>query len=101
MNSRQRWKIKRAQKHAAANAGQGSDAGLERVVSACLMGVSGSVAKALTLIDGPAAPRQIQEDCGATKQERRNRSIFYKDTNPFGNKIHAVQKARGKSMPLI
>ena len=65
MNSRQRWKIKRAQKHAAANAGQGSDADLERVVSACLMGVSGNVAKALTLIDGPAAPRQPQEDCGA------------------------------------
>ena len=42
-----------------------------------------------------------QEECGATKQERRNHSIFYKDTNPFGNKIHAVQKARGKSMPLI
>lgn len=73
----------------------------EKKIAPMLMGVSGNVAKALTMIDGPAAPRQPQEECGATKQERRNRSIFYKDTNPFGNKIHATQKQRGKSMPLI
>jgi hypothetical protein len=73
----------------------------EKKIAPMLMGVSGNVAKALTLIDGPAAPRQMQEDCGATKEERRNHSIFYKDTKPFGNKIHAVQKTRGKSMPLI
>lgn len=32
--------------------------------------------------------------------ERKNR-IYYKDSNPYGNKIHAVQKSRGKSTPLI
>ncbi|QXZ19106.1 antitermination protein N [Lelliottia amnigena] len=33
--------------------------------------------------------------------ERKNRRTWYKDSNPFGNKIHAVQKSRGKSTPLI
>lgn len=59
------------------------------------------VAKALTMIDGPAAPLAKREECGATKEECRNHSFFYKDTNPFGNKIHAKQKMRGKSIPLI
>ncbi|ENW8574002.1 regulator, partial [Escherichia coli] len=25
---------------------------------------------------------------------RKNRSIYYKDSNPLGNKIHAVQKIK-------
>ncbi|MFU0912984.1 antitermination protein N [Kluyvera intermedia] len=33
--------------------------------------------------------------------ERRNHRTWYKDSNPYGNKIHAVQKSRGKSTPLI
>lgn len=33
--------------------------------------------------------------------ERKNHRTWYKDSNPFGNKIHAVQKSRGKSTPLI
>lgn len=33
--------------------------------------------------------------------ERKNHHTWYKDSNPFGNKIHAVQKSRGKSTPLI
>ena len=33
--------------------------------------------------------------------QRKNRRTWYKDSNPFGNKIHAVQKSRGKSTPLI
>ncbi|EKU4730598.1 antitermination protein N [Citrobacter sp. Cf084] len=33
--------------------------------------------------------------------ERKNQRTWYKDVNPFGNKIHAVQKSRGKSTPLI
>lgn len=37
----------------------------EKKIAPMLMGVSGNVAKALTLIDGPAAPRQVQEECGA------------------------------------
>lgn len=33
--------------------------------------------------------------------ERKNHRTWYKDSNPYGNKIHAVQKSRGKSIPLI
>ncbi|HHT1700983.1 antitermination protein N [Citrobacter freundii] len=35
------------------------------------------------------------------KLERRMHLNSQKDSNPFGNKIHAVQKSRGKSTPLI
>lgn len=33
--------------------------------------------------------------------ERKNRRTFYADANPFGNKIHAVQKMKLSSKPLI
>ncbi|WP_313048738.1 antitermination protein N [Atlantibacter subterraneus] len=33
--------------------------------------------------------------------ERKNRRTYYRDTNPFGNKIHAVQKMKLSSKPLI
>ncbi|MEA0157712.1 regulator [Escherichia coli] len=34
--------------------------------------------------------------CCKKKEEvfRKNRSIYYKDSNPLGNKIHAVQKVK-------
>lgn len=35
------------------------------------------------------------------KTERKIHLNSHKDSNPFGNKIHAVQKSRGKSTPLI
>ncbi|EBO9914724.1 hypothetical protein LEF25_10800 [Salmonella enterica] len=31
--------------------------------------------------------------------ERKQNRIYYHDANPLGNKIHAVQKQRGKSIP--
>ncbi|MEL0569338.1 antitermination protein N [Citrobacter werkmanii] len=37
----------------------------------------------------------------AEAAERKKQRVWYKDSNPFGNKIHAVQKSRGKSTPLI
>lgn len=43
--------------------------------------------------------QQIQRN--AEKLEREKRRVWYKDTNPLGNKIHAVQKMKGKSIPLI
>ncbi|EDB3635891.1 hypothetical protein F9Y10_12165 [Salmonella enterica subsp. enterica] len=33
------------------------------------------------------------------KVERKQNRIYYRDVNPLGNKIHAVQKQRGKSIP--
>ncbi|EDV6502491.1 antitermination protein [Salmonella enterica subsp. enterica serovar Thompson] len=31
--------------------------------------------------------------------DSKNHRIYYRDANPLGNKIHAVQKQRGKSIP--
>ncbi|CAH6577182.1 hypothetical protein AI2935V1_1552 [Citrobacter freundii] len=42
-----------------------------------------------------------QLESRAEAVERKNHRTWYKDANPFGNKIHAVQKSRGKSTPLI
>lgn len=60
------------------------------------------VESALNPIDlsGLAEYRQEMER-RAEAVERKNHRTWYKDSNPFGNKIHAVQKSRGKSTPLI
>lgn len=60
------------------------------------------VESAVTPIDltGLAEYRQEMER-RAEAVERKNHRAWYKDSNPFGNKIHAVQKSRGKSTPLI
>lgn len=42
-----------------------------------------------------------QIESNLAKIERKNHSVWYKDANPLGNKIHAVQKQRGKSTPVI
>ncbi|EAW1743298.1 hypothetical protein AXM73_15420 [Salmonella enterica subsp. enterica] len=49
------------------------------------------VTKAISL----AGTRQKKVEVIAVKQNR----IYYRDANPLGNKIHAVQKQRGKSIP--
>lgn len=49
----------------------------------------------------PIEDYQNQILTAAERLERRNHRIWYKDTNPLGSKIHAVQKSRGKSIPLI
>ncbi|EBS0276466.1 TPA: hypothetical protein R3686_002425 [Salmonella enterica subsp. enterica serovar Waycross] len=49
------------------------------------------VTKAISL----AGTRQKKVEVTAVKQNR----IYYRDDNPLGNKIHAVQKQRGKSIP--
>ncbi|HHO9698185.1 TPA: antitermination protein N [Citrobacter braakii] len=51
-------------------------------------------------LSGLAEYRQEMER-RAEAVERKNHRTWYKDSNPFGNKIHAVQKSRGKSNPLI
>lgn len=35
----------------------------------------------------------------AEAAERKKQRTWYKNANPLGNKIHAVQKQRGKSIP--
>ncbi|EAM7378985.1 hypothetical protein FQQ78_11635 [Salmonella enterica] len=49
------------------------------------------VTKAILL----AGTRQKEVEVTAVKRNR----IYYRDANPLGNKIHAVQKQRGKSIP--
>ncbi|EED6675165.1 hypothetical protein AAL99_003844 [Salmonella enterica subsp. enterica serovar Mbandaka] len=49
------------------------------------------VTKAISL----AGTRQKEVEVTAVKKNR----IYYRDVNPLGNKIHAVQKQRGKSIP--
>ncbi|EBW1976015.1 hypothetical protein ATS28_14550 [Salmonella enterica subsp. enterica serovar Mbandaka] len=49
------------------------------------------VTKAILL----AGTRQKEVEVTAVKKNR----IYYRDANPLGNKIHAVQKQRGKSIP--
>lgn len=48
------------------------------------------VTKAILL----AGTRQKEVEVTAVKRNR----IYYRDANPLGNKIHAVQKQRGKSI---
>lgn len=56
--------------------------------------------KPLLQYPAPANEYTQQIERNAEKLERKNRRIWYRDANPLGNKIHAVQKMRGKSMPV-
>lgn len=51
------------------------------------------VTKAILL----AGTRQKEVEVTAVKQNR----IYYRDVNPLGNKIHAVQRMKLSSKPLI
>ncbi|EDN5746596.1 hypothetical protein LXS72_003423 [Salmonella enterica] len=51
------------------------------------------VTKAISL----AGTRQKEVEVTAVKQNR----IYYRDVNPLGNKIHAVQRMKLNSKPLI
>lgn len=57
--------------------------------------------KPLLQYPAPANEYTQQIERNAEKLERKNRRIWYRDTNPLGNKIHAVQKMRGKSIALV
>ncbi|EKB0079874.1 hypothetical protein ABKC94_004638, partial [Salmonella enterica subsp. enterica serovar Anatum] len=51
------------------------------------------VTKAISL----AGTRQKKVEVTAVKKNR----IYYRDVNPLGNKIHAVQRMKLSSKPLI
>lgn len=57
--------------------------------------------KQLLQYPAPANEYTQQIERNAEKLERENRRVWYKDTNSLGNKIHAVQKMRGKSIALV
>lgn len=86
-NSKNRYRARRAAKREQAM----QDASLARRVanSTC----STRVTKAISL----SGTRQKEVEVTAVKQNR----TYYRDTNPLGNKIHAVQRMKLSSKPLI
>ncbi|ECJ8850047.1 TPA: hypothetical protein ACWO6A_005105 [Salmonella enterica subsp. enterica serovar Muenchen] len=56
-------------------------------------GASKRVSRAISL----AGTRQKKVEVTAVKKNR----IYYRDANPLGNKIHAVQRMKLSSKPLI
>ena len=86
-NSKNRYRARRAAKREQAM----QDASLARRVanSTC----STRVTKAISL----AGTRQKEVEVTAVKKNL----TYYRDTNPLGNKIHAVQRMKLSSKPLI
>lgn len=89
MNSKQRYNAKRAAEHRAKKA---ADRQFENEIVTTLMGCSLNVARATS------APglREKREDV-ATRISTKYQTV----SNEAGRQIHAVQKMRGKSIPLI
>lgn len=66
---------------------------IDRAFSRLSEGCSERVTKAISL----AGTRQNEVEVTAIKQNR----TYYRDANPLGNKIHAVQRMKLSSKPLI
>ena len=66
---------------------------IDRAFSRLSEGCSERVSKAISL----AGTRQKEVEVTAVKQNR----TYYRDANPLGNKIHAVQRMKLSSKPLI
>ncbi len=90
MNSRQRYKAKRAAEH---RERKEYCKRIDRAFSRLSEDCSNRVLKATSLV----AAREKPEQEVTIKQNR----TYYRDANPFGNKIHAVQKMKLSSKPLI
>lgn len=66
---------------------------IDRAFSRLSEGCSERVSRAISL----AGTRQKEVEVTAVKQNR----TYYRDANPLGNKIHAVQRMKLSSKPLI
>ena len=66
---------------------------IDRAFSRLSEGCSERVSKAISL----AGTRKKEVEVTAVKQNR----TYYRDANPLGNKIHAVQRMKLSSKPLI
>lgn len=94
MTNREHKKLLRAIRHQQEKRGNQQLAKkIDRAFSRLSEDCSNRVLKATSLV----AVRENPEQEVSIKQNR----TYYRDANPFGNKIHAVQKSRGKSTPLI
>lgn len=95
MNAKQRCKLRRLERRSEERNSTNAERRLANKIATTLSGCSERTAKALSL----PTPRAVKEL--EVEVKRSNHRIWYKDTNPLGSKIHAVQKSRGKSIPLI
>lgn len=99
MNSRQRYKYARAAEN------RERKAYIKRIDSAFTRlseGCSKRVVRAVAASEASSQPDYRQQiESRAEALSRSHRRIAYKDVNPLGNKIHAVQKLKLSSKPLI
>lgn len=90
MKAREIRKLERARQHKEMKAYCKK---IDRAFSRLSEGCSERVTKAISL----AGTRQKEIEVTAVKQNR----TYYRDANPLGNKIHAVQRMKLSSKPLI
>lgn len=90
MKAREIRKLERARQHKEMKAYCKK---IDRAFSRLSEGCSERVTKAISL----AGTRQKEVEVTAVKQNR----TYYRDDNPLGNKIHAVQRMKLSSKPLI
>ncbi|HBN6008644.1 TPA: hypothetical protein L3I95_003683 [Enterobacter cloacae] len=90
MKAREIRKLERARQHKEMKAYCKK---IDRAFSRLSEGCSERVTKAISL----AGTRQKEVEVTAVKQNR----TYYRDVNPLGNKIHAVQRMKLSSKPLI
>lgn len=90
MKAREIRKLERARQHKEMKAYCKK---IDRAFSRLSEGCSERVSRAISL----AGTRQKEVEGGAVKQNR----TYYRDANPLGNKIHAVQRMKLSSKPLI
>ncbi|AMO81084.1 hypothetical protein [Obesumbacterium proteus] len=95
MNAKQRCKLRRLERRSEERNSANAERRLASKIATTLSGCSERTVKALSL-QTPRAAKELEVEV-----KRSNHRIWYKDTNPLGSKIHAVQKSRGKSIPLI
>lgn len=90
MKAREIRKLERARQHKEMKAYCKK---IERAFSRLSEGCSERVSRAISL----AGTRQKEVEVTSVKQNR----TYYRDANPLGNKIHAVQRMKLSSKPLI
>lgn len=90
MKAREIRKLERARQHKEMKAYCKK---IDRAFSRLSEGCSERVSRAISL----AGTRQKEAEVTAVKQNR----AYYRDANPLGNKIHAVQRMKLSSKPLI
>ncbi len=90
MKAREIRKLERARQHKEMKAYCKK---IDRAFSRLSEGCSERVTRAISL----AGTRQKEVEVTVVKQNR----TYYRDANPLGNKIHAVQRMKLSSKPLI